>query len=284
MACARSASASATVLKPADGTRKAALTTYEVKLQSAMSLTEWPHSAQENNVPLMAGENRIAASLALRAWLSPAVLAAIMSALLFGFAGTPRYWHAWVYLSLFFALSAGITLDLLRRDPALLQRRMKGGPTAEGRPLQRLIMLGASLGFVSLLVVPALDFRHSWSSVPLTGVVVGDVLVAVARVFIGRVYRENTFAAATIEVTAGQRLIDTGPYTVVRHPMYASALLYLIRTPRALGSYWGFRGLVFMLPFLVWRLLDEERLLAQELPGYAAYQARVRYRLIPGLW
>jgi protein-S-isoprenylcysteine O-methyltransferase Ste14 len=223
-------------------------------------------------------------SLALRAWLSLAGLAAIMGALLFGCAGTLGYWQAWIYMSLFFVLSGLITQDLVRRDPALLQRRMKGGPTAEARPLQRLIMLGASVGFVSLLVVPALDFRHGWSSVPVVGVVVGDVLFVVGFGFISHVYRENTFTSATIEVTAGQRVIDTGPYAVVRHPMYASALLYLMGTPLALGSYWGFLGLVFMLPFLVWRLLDEERLLAHELPGYVAYQARVRYRLIPGLW
>lgn len=207
-----------------------------------------------------------------------------MGALLFGCAGTPRYWHAWVYLFLFFALSAVITVDLLRRDPALLQRRMKGGPTAERRPLQRLIMVGASLGFVALLVVPALDFRNGWSSVPVACVVLGDVLFAVGFGFIGRVYRENTFTSATVEIAAGQRVIDTGPYALVRHPMYASALLYLVGTPLALGSYWGFVALAFMLPFLVWRLIDEERLLARELPGYSAYQARVRYRLIPGLW
>ena len=224
------------------------------------------------------------AGLAFRAWLSLAVLRRSWAPCCSVVPVLSRYWHAWVYLSLFFALSAVITQDLLRRDPALLQRRMKGGPTAEGRPLQRLIMFGASLGFVSLLVVPALDFRHGWSSVPVTGVVIGDVLFAVGFGFIGRVYRENTYTSATIEVTAGQRVIDTGPYAVVRHPMYASALLYLVGTPLALGSYWGFLGLAFMLPFLVWRLLDEERLLARELPGYAAYQARVRYRLIPGFW
>jgi len=224
------------------------------------------------------------AGLASRAWLSLAVLAAIMGAVLFGFAGTLRYWYAWIYLALFFGLSGVITLDLLRRDPALLQRRMKGGPTAEARPLQRFIMLGASIGFVSLLVVPALDFRFGWSSVPVIGVVAGNVLFVIGFGFIGRVYRENTYTSATIEVAAGQRVIDTGPYAVVRHPMYASALLYLIGTPLALGSCWGFVGLALMLPFLVWRLLDEERLLARELPGYRAYQARVRYRLIPGLW
>jgi len=207
-----------------------------------------------------------------------------MGALLFGCAGTLRYWQGWVYLSLFFALSGIITLDLLRRDPALLRRRLKGGPTVERRPVQRVIMLGASFGFVGLLVIPALDSRYGWSSVPLTGVIIGDALFAVGFGFIGRVYRANTYTSATIEIAAGQRVIDTGPYAVIRHPMYASALLYLIGTPLALGSYWGFLGVAFMLPFLVWRLLDEERLLVRELPGYREYRARVRYRLIPGLW
>lgn len=224
------------------------------------------------------------ASLAVRAWLSLAVLAAIVGALLFACAGTLLYWQAWLYLTLFIGLSAGLTENLLKRDPALLERRMKGGPTAEKRPVQRLIMVGASLGFVSLLVIPGLDFRFGWSSVPVTGVVFGDVLFAAGFAYIGRVYRENTYTSATIEIAEGQRVIDTGPYAVIRHPMYASALLYLIGTPLALGSYWGLLGMVLMLPALVWRLLDEERMLARELPGYPEYQARVRRRLIPGVW
>jgi protein-S-isoprenylcysteine O-methyltransferase Ste14 len=224
------------------------------------------------------------ATLKARAWLSLAFLAVVMGLLLFGSAGTLRYWRAWVYLLLFFSLSGAITLDLIRRDPALLERRMKGGPTAERRPLQQFIMLGASLGFISLLVLPALDFRLHWSAVPFGGVVLGDALFVFGFGFIGRVYRENTFTSATIEVTEGQRVITTGPYAVVRHPMYASALLYLVGTPLALGSYWGMLGLGFMMPFLVWRLLDEERLLARELPGYTAYQTRVRYRLVPFVW
>ena len=222
--------------------------------------------------------------LNVRAWLSLAVLALIMGFLLFLAAGTVRYWQAWIYLLLFFGLSAVITLDLMRHDPALLERRMKGGPTAERRPLQRFIMLGASLGFIGLLVVPALDFRFKWSAVPLAGVVIGDALFALGFGFIARVYRENTFTSATIEVAAGQRVIATGPYAMVRHPMYASALLYLVGTPLALGSYWGLLAVAFMLPFLIWRLVDEERLLAQDLRGYTDYQKRVRYRLVPFLW
>jgi protein-S-isoprenylcysteine O-methyltransferase Ste14 len=102
--------------------------------------------------------------------------------------------------------------------------------------------------------------------------------------FIGRVYRENTYTSATIEVTQGQRVISTGPYAFVRHPMYASGFLYMVGTPLALGSYWGLVALLSMLPILIWRLLDEERLLARELPGYTDYQRKVRYRLVPGVW
>jgi len=224
------------------------------------------------------------ATLKARAWISLAVLAAIIGLLLFVSAGTIRYWQAWAYLALFVGLSGVITQNLLRRDPALLERRMKGGPTAEPRPLQRFLMLGASLGFIGLLVVPALDFRFKWSTVPLGVVVVGLILFVVGFGFIGRVYMENTYTRATIEVTPGQRVVDTGPYSVVRHPMYASALLYLVGTPLALGSYYGLLSLAVMLPFLIWRLLDEERVLARELPGYTDYQQRVRHRLVPFFW
>src|SRR5262249_2734022 len=187
-------------------------------------------------------------------------------------------------LALFFGLSGIITHDLMRRDPALLERRMKGGPAAEKRPLQRFIMLGASIGFIGLLVVPALDFRFGWSRVPTGGVLIGYLVFVLGFGFIGRVYRENTFTSATIEVTEGQRVVSTGPYAVVRHPMYASGLLYVVGTPLALGSYWGLLAVAFMLPFLLWRLLDEERVLARELPGYTDSQRRVRYRLVPYMW
>ena len=223
-------------------------------------------------------------SLAYRAWISLVLLAAFMGALIFGAAGTLHYWQAWIYLLLFFGLSGLLTQELLRRDPALLERRMKGGPQAERRPAQRLIMVGASLAFLGLLAVPALDHRFRWSSVPMVGVVLGNVLFAIGFLFVGRVYRENTYTSATIEIHEGQRVIDTGPYALVRHPMYSGALLYMLGTPLALGSYWGLLGFVLMLLSIVWRLNDEERMLARELPGYAEYRERVRYRLIPGVW
>jgi len=219
-----------------------------------------------------------------KAWLSLAFLALGMGLLLFVPAWSLGYWQAWVYLSIFMGASILTTLDLMRRDPALLERRMRAGPTAERRPAQRVIMLCTSIGFIALLVVPALDFRFGWSAVPLGLAAIGDALVAIGFYFIALVYRENSFTSATIEVAEDQKVISTGPYAIVRHPMYASALLYLLGTPLALGSWWGLVVVAAMAPFLIWRLFDEEHLLAKSLPGYAQYQERVRHRLVPFLW
>jgi len=223
-------------------------------------------------------------SIGPKAWFKLAMLAVVMGFLLFVPAGTVNYWQAWVYLSIFTGGSALTTLDLIRRDPALLERRMSGGPTAEKRPVQKFIMLCTSIGFIVLLLVPGFDQRFGWSAVPVRGVVAGDVLVAIGFCLIYLVYRENTFTSATIEVAENQRVISTGPYAIVRHPMYASASLYLLGTPLALGSYWGLVPIVAMIPFLIWRLFDEEHFLAGNLPGYVEYQKRVRHRLVPFIW
>ena len=219
-----------------------------------------------------------------KAWLGLTLLAVVMSLLLFLPAGTAQYWQAWGYLAVFFTASLSITLYLMREDPALLKRRLKGGPIAEKAKMQKIIMLFLSIGFIALLVVPALDHRFTWSSMPLGMVVAGDVLTALGFYIVFLVYKENPFTAATIVVVEDQKVISTGPYAVVRHPMYAGSLLYLLGTPLALGSYWGLLALGAMMPFLIWRLLDEERFLTQHLPGYAEYCARVRWRLIPGVF
>jgi protein-S-isoprenylcysteine O-methyltransferase Ste14 len=224
------------------------------------------------------------ANLNSRAWLAIAVLAVVMGLLLFVSAGAVRYWQAWAYLSIFVGASVLITLYLMRKDPALLERRMRGGPTAEKQPAQRFIMLCASVAFIALLVVPGLDNRLGWSTVPFQGVVAGDVMVAIGFYLIFLVYRENTFTSAIIEVAENQTVISTGPYAIVRHPMYAGGSVYLFGTPLALGSYWGFVAIAAIMPFLIWRLVDEERFLAAHLPGYIGYQERVRYRLVPFVW
>jgi protein-S-isoprenylcysteine O-methyltransferase Ste14 len=219
-----------------------------------------------------------------RAWFGLVILAVVMGALLFAPAGTVDYWQAWVYVTIFIGASALTTLYLEKIDPALLERRVKAGPRAEKRPAQKIIMLLMSIGFIALMVVPALDHRFGWTHMSPAVVVAGDALIVIGFIFTCRVYRENTYTSATIEVVENQRVITTGPYSIVRHPMYASALLYILGTPMALGSYWGLIAIPVLIPVLIWRLFDEERMLAASLPGYVEYQNRVRHRLVPFVW
>jgi protein-S-isoprenylcysteine O-methyltransferase Ste14 len=223
-------------------------------------------------------------SLAAKALLSVLLLGIVMGVALFVMAGTVDYWQAWVYLLIFTITSLLTTIYLIRNDPELLKRRMRGGPSAEKRASQRVIMLFTSIAFIGLLVVPGLDRRFGWSKVPLPLVIAGDVLVAIGFYFIFLVYRENTYTSATIEVAANQKVIESGPYALVRHPMYASALLYLLGTPLALGSYWGLLPFVAVIPLLIWRLFDEEKMLTRELEGYRQYKQRVPHRLVPRVW
>ncbi len=223
-------------------------------------------------------------NLNLKAFSGLLFLFLVMATLLFIAAGTLDYWQAWVFLAVYFLASLAITLDLMKRDPKLLERRMRGGPTAEKEPVQKIIMIIASLGFIGLLVVPALDHRYGWSLMHPYVALTGDSLVALGWLAIFYVFRENTFTAAIIEVAPDHKVISTGPYALVRHPMYAGALVMFVGVPIALGSWWGSLVVAAMLPALLWRLLDEEEFLAKNLPGYAAYQQTVRYRLIPRVW
>jgi protein-S-isoprenylcysteine O-methyltransferase Ste14 len=207
-----------------------------------------------------------------------------MAALLFVPAGSIDYWQAWTFLSVYFASSLALTLYLMKADPALLQRRMRGGPAAEKEPVQKIIMVFASLGFVGLLVVPALDHRFAWSQMAPTMALAGDGLVGIGWIAIFFVFRENSFTSATIELAPDQKVISTGPYALVRHPMYAGALVMLLGIPIALGSWWGILVVAAMLPALIWRLLEEEKFLARNLAGYVEYRNKVRYRLIPTVW
>jgi protein-S-isoprenylcysteine O-methyltransferase Ste14 len=213
-----------------------------------------------------------------------AVLLLVMASLVFAAAGTLRYWQAWTFLVVYFAASLAISFYLIRKDPALLARRMSGGPFAEKEPVQRLIMSITSLGFIGLLVFPAVDHRLGWSDLPPWAAIAGDVIMLLGWLGIYFVFRENSFASATIESSADQRVISTGPYAWVRHPMYAAALVLLLGIPLALGSIWGVLIVLALVPVLIWRLMDEERFLVDHLPGYREYQGRVRYRLLPLIW
>ena len=223
-------------------------------------------------------------SLNKKAWLGLLFLALVMGLLLFVPPGTMRYWQAWTFLAVYFSSALFITLYLMKKDPALLARRMRGGPGAEKETTQKIIMVFVSIAFVALLVVPAFDHRFGWSSVPPLAVLAADILVAVGFYIIFLVYRENPFTAATIQVEKEQKVISTGPYAVVRHPMYSGALLMLLATPPALGSWWGLLVFIPMLPLLIWRMSDEEKFLSKNLSGYTEYIKKVRSRLIPGIF
>ena len=201
--------------------------------------------------------------------------------LLFALAGTFNYWQAWVYLIVVAISGAAPNIYLLRKNPTALQRRM---PAAETRTVQKLIAAGVMLMSISTLAVSALDHRFGWSAVPPVISLVGVVLVAIGIVAVGLVTIQNSHAAVTVRVESGQRLVSTGLYGLVRHPMYTCNVFLLVGTPLALGSYWG---LIFVVPsFLAFafRIRDEERLLQEELDGYSEYMQKVRYRVAPYIW
>jgi protein-S-isoprenylcysteine O-methyltransferase Ste14 len=199
-------------------------------------------------------------------------------------AGTFHYWQAWVFLAVF-ALATWIpSVYLMRTNPAALERRMRAGPLAETRTLQRIVITVVFISFPAMFVVSALDHRFGWSPVPATVSLVGDVLVAIGLGIAMLVVIQNGYAAANITVEAEQKVVSTGLYGLVRHPMYTGNVILMIGVPLALGSYWG---LVFLIPgliVLVLRIGDEEHLLRHELNGYREYAQQVHYRLVPYVW
>ena len=209
---------------------------------------------------------------------------AVVAAAMFVVAATLAYWQAWIFLAVFFGSSSALISYLARHDPKLLERRMRAGPRAEHERSQQLIQLLALLAFIALLLLPAIDRRYGWSSMSLSIVLIGDLLVAIGFVAIFFVFRENTYASSTIEVAAGQKVVATGPYSLVRHPMYTAGVVMLVGVPLALGSWWGLPLILPITAVIVWRLLEEEKFLATNLTGYPAYQHQVRFRLLPLVW
>jgi protein-S-isoprenylcysteine O-methyltransferase Ste14 len=208
----------------------------------------------------------------------------VFGAMLFLPAGTFNYWQAWVFLVAVAISAWAPTIYMLRTNPAALQARMRGGPAAESRLAQRVVIAGLYLALAAMVVVSVLDHRFRWSPVPTAICLVGDVLVIGGLGVVALVIIQNSYAAATVQVQAGQRVVSTGLYRLVRHPMYTGNLIMMVGIPLALGSY---LGLVFVIPGLIvlaLRIHDEEQLLAQELTGYREYTQKVRYRLAPGMW
>jgi protein-S-isoprenylcysteine O-methyltransferase Ste14 len=207
-----------------------------------------------------------------------------MASLIFLPAWTLKYWQAWVFLFAFFVPALAITLYLMKKDPKLLERRVKGGAAAEKETSQKIIQGFAALAFGATIVFPALDHRFKLSIAPAWAVLGGDALVLLGFFAVFLVFKENTFTSGIIEVSAEQRVISTGPYALVRHPMYLGALVLLLGVPLALGSWWGLLTMIPMTFVLVVRILFEERFLGKNLPGYSEYRNLVRYRLVPLIW
>jgi protein-S-isoprenylcysteine O-methyltransferase Ste14 len=225
------------------------------------------------------------ANLNTKAFCGLFFLLLVMAALLFLPAWTFDYWQAWAFLAVFGASALTITLYLMKKDPKLLERRVYAGPTAEKERSQKIIQSITSIGFIGMLVVPAFDHRfHWWPAVPFFAAVAGDVLVAIGFLVIFFVYKENTFTSATIEVYPKQKVVSSGLYALVRHPMYMGGFVMFVGMILSLGSWWGLVMFALMMPAFIWRIFDEEKLLTKDLPGYADYKNKVRHRLVPFIW
>jgi len=217
-------------------------------------------------------------------WVFGLVEFVVFGSALFFPAGTFNYWQAWVFLVVVIVPAWAPIIYLLRKNPVALQARMRGGPTAETRMAQKVVIAGLYLALAAMVVVSVLDHRFGWSPVPTAICLVGDVLVAVGLGVVAQVVIQNSYASSTVQVQAGQKVVSTGLYGLVRHPMYTGNVIMMVGIPLALGSYWG---LVFVVPGLIVlasRIRDEEKLLQKELDGYREYTQKVRYRLVPSMW
>jgi protein-S-isoprenylcysteine O-methyltransferase Ste14 len=196
-------------------------------------------------------------------------------------AGTLDYWEAWLYLGLLLLPMLLVLVYLWRNAPDLLERRMRLQERESG---QRKIISISYLFFILVFLLPGYDHRCGWSEVPVSIVLLADAIVLLGYGIFFLVLRENRFASRIVEVDREQEVIRTGPYAVVRHPMYLGLGLLYLFTPIGLGSYWAFLPGLLIIPILIARILDEEKVLRKGLGGYAEYTRTVRYRLIPGLW
>ncbi|MCV7203861.1 hypothetical protein B7435_19345 [Mycolicibacterium peregrinum] len=221
--------------------------------------------------------------LALQTIASGVFGLALFAVTLFWPAGTFHYWQAWVFIAVFMATTMVPSIYLAVRDPAALQRRLHGGPTAETRIVQKIIIWAVTGSAFAAFVLSALDHRFGWSSVPTAVVILGNVLVAVGLILAQAVVFQNSFAGASIQVEDDQPLVSTGLYGLVRHPMYFGAVLMMFGTPLALGSYWALLVSIVSIPIFGARIADEKMLRA-ELDGYDEYMQKVPYRLLPYVW
>ncbi len=205
----------------------------------------------------------------------------IMGLMFFLSAGTIQYWPAWIYIAIMIIPLLIVFQYLLKHDPELLERRMR---RREKEKEQKLIIKLSYIYFVVAFVIPGFDFRYGWSNVTWSIVIVADILVLSGYLLFVLVLRENSYASRIIEVEEKQKVITTGPYSIVRHPMYTAILIMYILSPVALASYWAVIPAIFLVFIIIARIKNEEKVLKDELEGYPEYLQKVKYRLIPGIW
>ena len=208
----------------------------------------------------------------------------LLGLLLFLPAGTFNYWQAWVFIAVFMVTICIYGLYFSIKDPALIERRKQAGPGAEQSTLQKIVAAIAFTVFFGMFVVCGLDHRFGWSHMPALVSWVGDGLLVFSFYMFYVVLKENTFGGSSIRVEENQRVISTGPYAVVRHPLYLATIVMTTGTALALGSWWTLLVLALQLPVLAIRILDEEKVLENKLAGYREYEQKVRFRLAPYLW
>jgi protein-S-isoprenylcysteine O-methyltransferase Ste14 len=205
----------------------------------------------------------------------------IMGLVFFLSSGTIRYWEAWAYLITLAVPMVIFGIYMFKHNPKFLERRMK---IKEKRKKQHLIQMIGMLPFLLVYILPGFDRRFGWSDVPFPVALIGLALVLIGYLMILYVFITNSYASRVVEVEKEQRVITTGPYALVRHPMYVGVVFFYGITPIALGSYWAMIPSLLIIPILVFRIIDEEKELLENLAGYREYTQKVGYRLVPGLW
>jgi len=174
-----------------------------------------------------------------------------------------------------------VLIYLLKKDPELLERRMK---IKEKEEPQKVFVKLSILVFFIAFIIPGFDYRFEWSEVPFIVIIIADLFIFIGYLLFFLVLKENTYASRIIEVEKGQKVISTGPYAIIRHPMYVDVLTMYILSPLALGSYWAVLAILPLPVLVIFRIKNEEKILIDELPGYREYTQKVKYRLIPYIW
>lgn len=205
-----------------------------------------------------------------------------MFALLFFLpAGTWRYWQGWMYIGVLITPMLFVMAYFMKRDPALLERRTR---MREERREQRWIILFFGLSFILAFLLPGYDVRYGWSNMPAWVSITAAVVMFLGYLLVFRTMQVNSYLSRVVEVAEGQKVIDTDVYGIVRHPMYVGVVVLFLVSPIVLGSWWAVIPALPVIPLIAARIKDEETALEQELPGYAEYKQKVKYRLIPFVW